>query len=139
MRLWHKDLIPYLPRQQLIAQWRECCAICSNWANKGTPNHLLVNKVLEYPKCDFEEYCFEIAKEFKKRNYKISEKAKMNWNNNILLIDNNIPLDNKPIFENWHNNRYLKQCLMNLQEKYDCGGIPEAEWQIIQDKFKEYL
>lgn len=25
MRLWHKDLIPYLPRQQLLGQWRECC------------------------------------------------------------------------------------------------------------------
>lgn len=43
MRLWHKELIPYLPRQQLIAQWRECCAIASNLASKGTPNHLLVN------------------------------------------------------------------------------------------------
>lgn len=23
MRLWHKDPIPYLPHQQLVAQWRE--------------------------------------------------------------------------------------------------------------------
>lgn len=34
MRLWHKDLIPYLPRQQLIAQWRECCAIAGSIAKK---------------------------------------------------------------------------------------------------------
>ena len=46
MRLWHKDLIPALPRKQLLAQWRECCAIASNIAKKGTPNHILVNKVL---------------------------------------------------------------------------------------------
>ena len=38
MRLWHRDLIHYLPRQQLIAQWRECYAIASNIANKGTIN-----------------------------------------------------------------------------------------------------
>ena len=41
MRLWHKDLIPYLPKQQLISQWRECCCIAKNIADNGTPNHLL--------------------------------------------------------------------------------------------------
>jgi hypothetical protein len=33
------------------------------------------------------------------------------------------------------NERYLKQCLYNLQEKYDCGGISQKEWQKIEDKF----
>lgn len=47
MRLWHKDLIPYLLKLQLLSQWRECCAICSNIANKGTPNHILVNKIMD--------------------------------------------------------------------------------------------
>ena len=27
MRLWHQALIPYLPRQQLLGQHRECCAL----------------------------------------------------------------------------------------------------------------
>lgn len=35
MRLWHKDLIHYLPRQQLIAQWRECCAIAVGFLKKN--------------------------------------------------------------------------------------------------------
>lgn len=26
------------------------------------------------------------------------------------------------------NERYLKQCYYNLQEKYDCGGISKEEW-----------
>ena len=39
MRLWHKDLIDVLPRQQLISQWREICCIAKNIAEKGTPNH----------------------------------------------------------------------------------------------------
>lgn len=38
-----------------------------------------------------------------------------------------------------HNERYLKQCLYNLQEKYDCGGISEDEWKIIQDRFNNEL
>ena len=32
------------------------------------------------------------------------------------------------LFEGWHNERYLKQCYYNLQEKYDCGGISKEEW-----------
>lgn len=27
MRLWHEELIPLLPRQQLLGQHRECCAM----------------------------------------------------------------------------------------------------------------
>ena len=48
VRLWHKDLIQYLPRQQLLGQWREVCAIARNIAVNGTTNHVLVNKVLDY-------------------------------------------------------------------------------------------
>lgn len=36
-----------------------------------------------------------------------------------------------------HNDRYLKQCYYNLQEKYDRGIITEEEeWQKIEDLFK---
>ena len=58
MRLWHKELIPYLPRQQLLGQWRECCAIAKSIAETGTPNHVLVNKIMEYPKPHFVLYGF---------------------------------------------------------------------------------
>ena len=53
MRLWHKDLIDVLPNGQLLGQWRECCAIARNIKAKGTPNHLLVNKIMDYPDIDF--------------------------------------------------------------------------------------
>lgn len=80
MRLWHKDLIPYSPRKQLVAQWRECCVICSNWVNKGTPpNHLLVNKVVDYPKIEFYNYTMLILQEMTNRNYKISKVSLSNF------------------------------------------------------------
>ena len=47
MRLWHKDMISILPREQLVAQWRELSAIASNIQTKGTPNHILVNKIMD--------------------------------------------------------------------------------------------
>lgn len=138
MRLWHKDLIPYLPRQQLLAQWRECCAICSNWANKGTPNHLLVNKVMDYPSVHFWIYSARILSEMNDRGYRISKVSRNNFQKNYDCFKDN-RLETSFIFDSWHNDRYLKQCLFNLQEKYDCGGITEDEWKLIQDNFDEYL
>ena len=135
MRLWHKDLIPYLPRQQLIAQWRECCAIASNIAKKGTPNHLLVNKVL-LSRGDFYAYCGGVAGELEKRGYKVSLKTVKTCVENIFSCDNyDTNYTHNCIFPDWHNERYLKQCLFNLQEKYDCGGISKEEWKVIEDKF----
>ena len=59
MRLWHKELIDVLPRQQLLGQWRECCCIALNLSKSGTPNHILVNKILDYPIDEFFEYYYE--------------------------------------------------------------------------------
>ena len=39
-------------------------------------------------------------------------------------------------FTIWHNERYLRQCYYNLQEKYDCGLIKEREWREIYDFIK---
>ena len=56
MRLWHKDLIPRLPRQQLLGQWRECCLIAKQIDTKGTPNHVLVNRIMDYDPWHFWKY-----------------------------------------------------------------------------------
>lgn len=137
MRLWHKDLIPFLPRQQLLGQWRECCLIAKQIAEKGTPNHVLVNKVMEYPIDHFIEYATDIAVEMKMRGYKVDPKRfgkpflDKGWKKIIY----------RPVFDlfpGWHNNRYLKQCLANLQEKADCGAIPAEEWKRITDRWPEW-
>ena len=143
MRLWHKDLIPYLPRKQLIAQWRECCAICSNIANKKTPNHILVNKIMDYPFENFLEYSRLVIYCLHERNYKISELSRMNFVKNFNKFSEYQDYTKETfgdwIFKDWHNDRYLKQCLFNLQEKYDCGGISDKEWKIIEDEFGHLL
>ena len=48
MRLWHITLIKILPREQLVAQWRELSSIAGAIQKNGTPNHILVNFVLDY-------------------------------------------------------------------------------------------
>lgn len=126
MRLWHKDLIPVLPRQQLHSQWRECCCIARNIAVNGTPNHLLVNKIMDYPDIHFREYSYLVYREMLKRRYKVNKECFTKY----YTFYRYLPW--KDIFSNWHTDRYLIQCYHNLQEKYDCGGIPEDEWYKIE-------
>lgn len=66
MRLWHKDLIPFLPDLQLKGQWRECALIADALAKNETPNHLLVNRITEYPSDHFYTYCIAVWSEMKK-------------------------------------------------------------------------
>ena len=139
MRLWHKNLIPYLPRQQLLGQWRECCLIAKNIAENGTPNHILVNKIMDYPIYDFIKYTALIVEEMRKRGYKpdASRFDKYNLSNDkvgILAFDMSRGyITNNYVFSGWHNERYLRQCIFNLEEKYDCGGITKDEWEKIRE------
>lgn len=137
MRLWHKYLIGILPRKQLLGQWRECCLIAKSIAEKGTPNHLLVNKVMEYPIGEFCDYCNIVLKQMLVRGYNVSEKSVHCLEDNVgFCVDSDL---NMGIFKDWHNNRYLKQCFYNLQEKYDRGGIPEAEWADVKNRYEELI
>ena len=128
MRLWHKDLISVLPKKQLLGQWRECCCIAKNISLDGTPNHLLVNKIMHYPMSCFYTYGMSVAKEIKRRGYKCDVERFTHYftfphETNIVPIED--------IYIGWHNDRYLKQCVFNLQEKYDCGGLTVDEWKNI--------
>lgn len=80
----------------------------------------------------FGTYCFCINMEFNKRGYKISEKSINKLND---FFQDKRGIDFEELFKDWHNDRYLKQCLLNLQEKYDCGGITQEEWDKIYNKF----
>ena len=144
MRLWHKDLIPVLPRQQLISQWRECCCIAKNIADKGTPNHMLVNQVLDYHLFNFTSYTQLVLNEMEKRGYKISESAYVrfveNCNKAQEHFDNSYSMTvDYPLYEDWHTDRYFLQCFYNLQEKFDCYGMSQDEWRKIRDlKIEKY-
>lgn len=127
MRLWHKDLIEYLPRQQLLGQWRECCCIAKNIAETGTPNHLLVNKIMNYPLSHFYNYTIKIIFEMERRGFNINRECFEKYVDKSKLC----MLPTSELFPNWHNKRYLWQCYRNLQEKYDCGGITYDEWKEI--------
>ena len=128
MRLWHKELIHCLPKNQLLGQWRECCCIAKSIAEKGTPNHILVNKIMDYPIDHFAYYCRIVYRFMEMREYKcnpdlLSKYLNIDWQYSWVYVGD--------LFRDWHNPRYYKQCYYNLQEKYDCGGISDDEWEKI--------
>ena len=120
MRLWHKDLIDVLPRQQLIGQWRECCGIAKTIAEKGTPNHILVNKIMDYDMVHFYAYSSMVTTEMIERGYKVNDKAFNNFIKNMRKAEEYFTLtmeeipDKNMLYSKWHNKRYLTQCYHNL-------------------------
>ena len=70
MRLWHQSLIPYLDRQHLLGQHRECCALRGKgWGRK----HATVDYVFKYSKEILFGYHMAVLKEMKKRRYCYNE------------------------------------------------------------------
>lgn len=122
MRLWHKDLIPYLPDSQLRGQWSELGLIF-----KDQPNHILINYVYESPKEHLYAYAQLVINEFKKRGFTIKDWT--NYNNYFKDINKDKIPDYEDIFYIWHNEAYLAQCYLNLQEKFYRGQKDFESWQ----------
>lgn len=132
MRLWHYKLLPVLPDKMLVAEWRECIAIKRQW-EKGTLKHSLVSYVMAYDRRYFMWYVNQVTAEMINRNIKYSIKLYLelkdfcNTENNHWLLNYNYQE---------HNDRYLKQCLYNLEEKATRNIISKEEWKVIYNEFK---
>ena len=136
MRLWHYQLLPYLPDAQFKGQLRELVAIMHSWRDKGTTNHLLINRVMEYPKSELTEYflCYDVTYQIKygksvgRKYYK--EFSKFGYNSQC----------KKTVYDGWHNKKYLRVCMANLYEKHHFGigksRITDEEWEILLNGYK---
>ena len=140
MRLWHYKLLNSLPDLQFKGQLRDLVAICGMIKKYGTPNHLLVNKILEFPPEDFATYityylkCYEIR-------YKKIPKASETLNKFIYDFLNVTPKqDPEGIFSTWHDNNYLRVCMANLYEKFFFASgksqIRPVEWAVLCEKYR---
>ncbi len=136
MRLWHYKLISVLPNKLLVSQWRECIAIKRQW-EKGTLKHRLVSYVMNYDKNYFLSYVVNILCEFINREIKYQDK----YFEEIIEFCNEHGKNKTYDFDYYseHNDRYLKQCFYNLQEKYDRGIITKKEYDLIYQVAKDYL
>jgi len=121
MRLWHETLIPHLPRQQLLGQHRECCALRGNGWNK---RHSVVNYVFEYPPEQLFLYHEAIMKEMENRGYNVDPL----WKNaeyrgkkcdpfDREVFTKGKHIDKNVLFYPEHNEHYLQECIDNLLGK----------------------
>ena len=118
MRLWHKDLIKALPQIHLVAQWRELSAIAGAIEKNGTPNHVLVNFVLDYDYDNFISYAYYLREEMTSRGIRTMSTV---WDKIVNLKPEWTLLPFDKIYEQKMDDLYLKICYYNLYEKYLCG------------------
>lgn len=116
MRLWHQDLIAKLPRQQLLGQHRECCALRGKgWQRK----HATVNYVFDYSPYRLFKYHKLIMQEMMKRGYRVSpEWLDKEYRGKQMPAYDRIEAETLPaIIYPEHDAAYLQECLDNLKQK----------------------
>lgn len=116
MRLWHQDLIAKLPRQQLLGQHRECCALRGKgWQRK----HATVNYVFDYSPYRLFRYHGLIMQEMTKRGYLVSpEWLDKEYRGKQMSAYDRLEVETLPtIIYPEHDAAYLQECLDNLKQK----------------------
>ncbi|OBS61965.1 TIGR02328 family protein [Enterococcus mundtii] len=116
MRLWHQSLLHSLPRQQLLGQHRECCALRGNgWGRK----HATVDYVFTHSPYKLFQYHLLVMEEMKKQNYKPGEE----WFDPLYRgkicepYPTLSPIEwTSPLYPE-HDQIYLAECVANLEQK----------------------
>lgn len=138
MRLWSIDILKFLPDLQFRGQLREMILVLRDWRDKGHTNHLLINKVMEYPKNDFVRYFLHYEALYHKRYGKWLTKQ---WEEFKAFDDTPPEKRSKGVFAGWHNKKYLRMNMSNLAEKHFYGvgksRITDEEWETLLKGYRE--
>ena len=127
MRLWHQRLIPILPRQQLLGQHRECCALRGKgWGRK----HATVDYVFKHDPALLITYHWLILDEMKGRGYTYAPEwdraeyrgrqlgSDHHWYNFIKILEPVRDIDGvERIIYPEHDSAYMRECIENLRKK----------------------
>lgn len=121
MRLWHYKLIPFLPKSQLLAQWRELNSIF-----KKQDKHILINYIYNYPKTDLLYYSRLVMNDMMIRGIKIKSLGNFTAYFSEVSLEDNLeacPEESPKFvpFADYHDDEYLAICYFNLLEKYQRG------------------
>lgn len=127
MRLWHQKLIPYLDRQRLLGQHRECCALRGKgWGKK----HVTVDYVFTHSPELLVAYHWLVMDEMKRRGYKPDDSwYNCDYRGSTLGIDKGLCMFHTVagfasaanrcglMIYYEHNDAYLRECINLLKEK----------------------
>lgn len=142
MRCWHKDIVKSLPDLQLKSQWRELVLMAKDIYEKGTTNHLLINRIMDYDINHFNAYCRIVMLAMIGRGISVTPQSVEKLYKYVGFIDKwGLPVLEDEIFKDWHNKEYLRVCMANLYEKHVFGvgksRISDAEWETLLRGYKE--
>lgn len=116
MRLWHESIITQLPRQQLLGQHRECCALRGNgWSRKQST----IDYVFKYLPYFLYRYNLLVMNEMKKRGYSVTESwLHKGYRGQYCQPYINVQKSDlsTPIYKE-HSEKYLQDCIENLKSK----------------------
>ena len=106
-----------------------------DWRDKGKTNHLLINRVMDYPKGNLTSYFLlydiEYGNRYLKRHCELATEFVKFSKPDHFNVD---PL------KGWHNTEYLRVCMANLYEKHHFGigksRITDKEWQRLCEGYK---
>lgn len=104
MRLWHVELLPYLPDLQFKGQLRELVVILRDWRDKGSTNHLLINKIMDFPKEDLWIYFIKYHGEYSNRYKKPIDQSI--YDEFVSFAGEHLKGWHRP-FPGWHDRTYL--------------------------------
>lgn len=130
MRCWHIDLIRYLPKSQLLAQWRELNSIF-----KKQDKHILINYIYDYPKEYLKDYSRVVGGEMLLRGFKIRSF------DNFWKYFENVNSGNNTLRFKEHDKEYLTICYYNLKEKYLRGqkDFTADVWEKLDEFYKKEM
>ena len=136
VRIWNYRLLPYLSELQFKGQLRELVLIMRQWRDKGTTNHILINKIMEYDKTELYSYFILYYNAYKERyNKTIDSKVLREFEDFGGCRFTSHP------FENWHTKEYLRSNMANLWEKHFMGvgksRISDEECETLLRGYKE--
>ena len=138
-RIWDYRLLPYLPDTQFKGQLRELVAIMHDWRDKGKTNHLLINKVMEYPKVELTFYFALYYRRYYER-YGVNIKFPIYQEFVDFGCEDIDKCSDVPLFKDWHNQTYLDICMWNLYEKHLAIGksrVTDKEWVRLCDGYRK--
>ncbi|TGE35086.1 hypothetical protein E4K67_27195 [Desulfosporosinus fructosivorans] len=120
MRLWHQELLAFLPRAQILGQHRECCALRGmGWGRK----HSTVDYVFKHNVKRLVNYHQLVLREMVHRGYKPAQqwycpeyrgKNTMPW---PCALSSEYNLCEEDLIYPEHDDAYREECIANLKHK----------------------
>ena len=136
MRLWHYKLIPYLPKSQLLAQWRELNSIF-----KKQDKHILINYIYDYDKIFMLNYSLNVMTEMENRGYKTKNDNWYEYHRELIDKGDISIINLRDCRYKEQDKEYLTICYYNLKEKYLRGqkDFTKEIWDKLEEFYKKEM